>query len=141
MMRLFLLGTALLTTACGGGAASLLLSAGIPADVALRRGQAVEFGDEPLRIEFRDVLGDSRCPVDVVCVWEGDGEVELGVEAGESPTVSVSLHTTGSAGPLHVDLAGYTITLLALSPDPVSTDPIPPSAYVAHLRVERRLPD
>jgi hypothetical protein len=137
-MRSLIVGTLVALSACNGGPGSLLLSSGVPGEVSLRHGQSAEFGAEPVRLHFRDVLGDSRCPVDVVCVWEGDGEVELEIDVGDGPTVTVILHTTGSAGPVQTDVGGYRIALVALSPNPVSTSSIPPSAYIAHLRVERR---
>lgn len=30
--------------------------------------------DQKFTIKFQNVTGDSRCPVDVTCVWAGNGE-------------------------------------------------------------------
>src|SRR6185295_3368983 len=46
-----------------------------------------------LRITFRSVDADSRCPTDVVCVWAGDGEVALKIDQNGKSAVA-ALHTT-----------------------------------------------
>ncbi|MEK7667853.1 MAG: hypothetical protein AAB409_04320 [Gemmatimonadota bacterium] len=103
--------------------------------LALRIGQEVGAPDSVMRISFLGVRADSRCPVDVVCVWQGDAEVEIGVRFGMGPTVPYVLHT--GVAPRSVDLGLYRITLVGLRPTPVSTTPIPPDCYVAELRLER----
>jgi hypothetical protein len=101
---------------------------------SLRVGQEMR-PDAVLRIGFLGVRNDSRCPVDVVCVWAGNAEVEIGVSFGMGPTRPYVLNTT--LDPRFVDLGAYRITLTGLKPDPVSTSPIPPDRYVATLRLQR----
>lgn len=102
--------------------------------LALRIGQEVGAPDSVMGVSFLGVLSDSRCPVDVLCVWQGDAEVEIGVRFGEGPTVPYVLHT--GVEPRSVDVRLYRITLVRLRPAPVSTTTIPPESYVAELRVE-----
>jgi hypothetical protein len=73
--------------------------------------------------------------VDVVCVWEGDAAVEIGVAFGMGPTVPYVLHT--ALEPRGVEVGIYRITLVEVRPAPVSTSRIPPEQYVAGLRLER----
>ena len=40
---------------------------------SMKIGESITVGD--LRLTFRSVEGDSRCPIDAVCVWAGDGEI------------------------------------------------------------------
>ena len=101
----------------------------------LRVGQEVRSPDTVMRIGFGGVGGDSRCPVDVVCIWEGDAAVEIGVAFGMGPTVPYVLHT--ALEPRGVELGIYRIRLVELRPAPVSTSRIPPDQYVAGLRLER----
>jgi hypothetical protein len=135
-MRLVLLAAALVATACYSG--DNMLDAGSPGDVRLRRGHTVEIGPEPLSITFADVLADSRCPIDVVCPWAGDGQIQVGLALGDGPTTTAMLQTNGPS--TAVTVGSYTVTLLSLSPDPVSTAPIPPDAYEASLRVHQPEP-
>jgi hypothetical protein len=50
---------------------------------ALRYGQSVHLDDAKLKIEFHAVEQDSRCPVGVVCVWEGQCVVGLSPDQGQ----------------------------------------------------------
>lgn len=101
---------------------------------SLRVGQEVR-PDAVLRIAFLSVRNDSRCPVDVMCVWAGNAEVEIGVTFGMGPTRPYVLNTT--LDPRSLDLGAYRITLAGLEPAPVSTSPILPGAYIATFRLQR----
>ena len=52
-----------------------------PANVLINRefslgiGQTASVEGEKLFIKFKAVLEDSRCPINVVCVWAGNGKV------------------------------------------------------------------
>ena len=89
-------------------------------------------------ITFNAVLEDSRCPVDVTCVWEGNARIELGVGpgfGGDGPTIQMILNT--SLGLREGEAWGQRITLVDVRPAPVSTEPIPADAYEVDLKVER----
>jgi hypothetical protein len=58
---------------------------------SMKIGESITVGE--LRLTFRSVEGDSRCPVDAVCVWAGDGEIALKIEQGNKAAVA-ALHTT-----------------------------------------------
>ena len=109
---------------------------GVPNDtvITLRLGQVVRAPDIAMTIAFLAVRNDSRCPVDVVCVWQGNAEVEIGVAFGMGPTVPYVLNT--GLEPRSVDLGSYQLTLVELRPAPVSTTSIPPDRYVASLRLQ-----
>lgn len=67
-----------------------------------------------VQITFVGVGQDSRCPPDVQCIWEGDAEVRLRVEAEE-----VTLHTHGGTRyPNSATVSGRTITLRDLTRSP-----------------------
>lgn len=109
-----------------------------PTTVELGVGEAVTIPGTVLRVEFLGVEEDSRCPVDVTCVWEGNAAVELGLNAGSGPT---HLHVLNTAlEPRAVDFAGVRVTVVGLTPQPHEGEPIPPDHYVVTLRVESALP-
>jgi len=83
-------------------------------------------------IRFVGVTGDSRCPIDVVCVTSGDAVVEIAVKSSYGPEGHHELHTGDLRSVQHGTL---TMALLRLEPDPVSTQTIPPKDYQATLRV------
>ena len=87
-------------------------------------------------VTFERVQSDSRCPMDVFCVWAGDAAVAVTLHPPKGAAESRELHTqpTGS----QLSYASYTITLTALAPYPQSSREIPPSAYIATFVVSVR---
>jgi hypothetical protein len=70
---------------------------------SMKIGESITVGE--LRLTFRSVEGDSRCPIDAACVWAGDGEIALRIEQGTKAAVA-SLHTT--LEPKKTEWNGYT---------------------------------
>lgn len=99
---------------------------------AMKLGESITVGE--LRLTFRGVEGDSRCPIDAVCVWAGDGEIALKIEQGNKAAVA-ALHTT--LEPRKTEWDGYTISLVSLSPAPKASSPTNPSDYRAEILVTR----
>lgn len=99
-------------------------------------GERARVGDDGLVIGFRGVREDSRCPIDVECVWTGDGAVALSVTLGRSARRTITLHT--NLEPRAEAIGDHVLRLVDLAPVPVSTRPIDPDAYVATLVVEHR---
>lgn len=95
--------------------------------VTLRFGQAATVAGT--RISFTDIT-DSRCPKDVTCAWAGDAAVRL-----ESGSESVVLHSNPGVGASSATLAGVTVTLVEVTPDPVSTVETKKTDYRATIRV------
>lgn len=49
---------------------------------AARTGVLYQQADGPLEIRFKKVVEDSRCPVEVICVWSGLLAADLSLQAG-----------------------------------------------------------
>jgi hypothetical protein len=98
-------------------------------------GQELRAPGGVMRIAFLGVQSDSRCPVDVQCVWAGNAAVELGIAVGTGPTVRYVLNT--GLDPRSVTIGTTRLTLLDLRPTRVSTTPIPSDRYVATLQIAR----
>jgi len=101
--------------------------------ITIRVGRTILVGD--VRIRFEAVESDSRCPMDVVCVWAGDAVANLVVEktSTESPAVSLRLHTY--LEPRNGVAYGVRIELLTLQPYPRASTPTKADDYVASIRV------
>jgi hypothetical protein len=91
-------------------------------------------GAEEVRGGFGQVLSDSRCPVDAVCVWQGNAEVEVGIRAGMGPTIPLRMNTT--LDPRFVDWQGIRVTLLELMPAPRTDVRLRPEDYSVRLKLE-----
>jgi hypothetical protein len=98
----------------------------------MKIGETISVGD--LRLTFRSVEGDSRCPIDAVCVWAGDAEIALRIEQGSQAAVA-ALHTM--LEPKKTEWNGYTIALVSVSPARSSASSIDPKDYRAQLIVTR----
>ena len=99
---------------------------------SMKIGESITVGE--LRLTFRSVEGDSRCPSDAVCVWAGDGEIALRIEQGNKAAVA-ALHTT--LEPKKTEWEGYTIAFLGLTPERKANTGIDSGDYRAEILVTR----
>jgi hypothetical protein len=90
---------------------------------------------EDLRIDFWNVAADSRCPADVLCVWEGEAIIELKVfQSGLSPH-RIQLSTLAEGNTVRLD--PFLIQLVKVEPVPVSTRNAQISDYRVTLMVAK----
>lgn len=116
----------LFAMACGSPTSSS--DKGVEAELA--PGEARDVGG--LHVAFDRIVGDSRCPVDVACVWQGDGVAQVALSQGGQSPQTFELHTA-KAKP--VSYAGYDVELVRLRPEAHSTEPIAPESYRLTVRV------
>jgi hypothetical protein len=95
------------------------------------QGQVV---DSPVRVKFLQVIEDSRCPTDVVCVWQGNGKARVTVDSAGA-TLAAELNT--SLQPRTMAAFGYVLELRELRPARNSKTSIAPADYIAVFRVTR----
>ena len=86
----------------------------------LGRGESARVESTEARVQFTDVTGDSRCPVDVVCIQGGDAIVHIRVFDGSSAGIAYQLHT-GDSARAAVTHRQMRIELVELQPYPFST--------------------
>ena len=103
--------------------------------VDLRVGESAVLGDGRPRITFVSVEADSRCPVNVTCVWAGDAQVRLDATGPTARPLRLELHT--GVEPMAVDFAGFTIRLIELTPPRRDPDDVKPSDYSVRLAISR----
>lgn len=124
---------------CGGGATTVLstdLASGSPAVVELGVGQSAVV--DGLVIRFAEVTEDSRCALDVTCVWAGNGAVLLHLSSDGTAVEAVTVNTT--VEPRSVEREGLSIRIAGLEPQPMSTVRIDPNEYRVELEVSRTEP-
>lgn len=107
--------------------------------VVLKQGQSSGLPAHPDdALSFVSVLQDSRCPIGVQCVWEGDGTVVLAVlTAGTSDTTRIELHTSSKFA-TQTTYKDLNIRLQKLDPYPQKDSKIAPADYVATLAITRQ---
>jgi hypothetical protein len=119
-------------TASGPSASDVIA---VDRDFDLKPGQTARVDGTAITVSFVGVPEDSRCPVDVQCVWAGNGAVSLVVTDETGARSTVILNTTLS--PRSARVSGYEINFAGLKPEPKQGSPIPLANYVATLRVTR----
>ena len=128
------LAALLLLASCGTSPSSARATA--PAQpFTLSPGQTAQVEGTGLTVTFESVTADSRCPVDVTCVWEGDAVVLV---SARPPTASPrELHTSGRY-PVETEVGDYRLRLVELAPAPRQDARLAPSDYRATLVVTRK---
>ncbi len=89
-----------------------------------------------LTVAFRRVVGDTRCPIDVVCVVEGKAGIELelfGAATRGPVLIQSSLPATWTDD-------RYSITIVDLRPHTSTSRPIKPEEYQLRLVVNLVVP-
>ena len=112
-------------------------TARVGSEFKVKVGQMVTLNGGSLRVRFARVASDSRCPVDVTCVWAGNAEVLFEVSArGGRGKRTLRLNTNASPErPGEGRYGRYTLKLVGLSPQPRSNQKIAEGQYTATLLV------
>ncbi len=107
----------------------------------LKYGESKILQPANLEVGFQQILEESRCASDVVCVWEGRARVRLWVLQGQADSTFVDTVISGYVTEAHTDghvsqdTLGYRVTLMQLDPYPVSTENPEQSEYKALLKI------
>ena len=109
----------------------------LQSEFELRAGQVVLIGGSDEALRFAGVSQDSRCPVDVTCVWAGEALLAFELQReGATETIAVPVSPGSGAaalGPLRV-------RVVELTPAPRSTEPIAQDRYAATVVLEPLTP-
>ena len=105
------------------------------ASFTLAPGQTAAVKGTNIRIAFNKVREDSRCPVDVTCVWAGDAKIEIVVSrsgaADDTRILSITPpNNEATAGNLR-------IRFVSLAPVPRQADANVPRKYLAEFVVDQ----
>jgi hypothetical protein len=84
-------------------------------------------------LKFEGVASDSRCPIDAICVWPGNGEVKMTLTVNRKKT-NFTLNTL--LEPRKFTFDDFTVELKALNPAPRSNRQIKPDEYSVHLIIK-----
>ena len=88
-----------------------------------------------IRIRFDVVESDSRCPMDAICVWEGDAVARFVVEQTGAPSSALTLQLHTSLQPKNGSAHGFRIELLTLQPYPRAATGTKPEDYIASVKI------
>lgn len=98
--------------------------------------QQVSINTEGLMIEFVTVLEDSRCPVGVDCVWEGNAKIRIKISKSDMGATTIELNT--NLEPTNILFQDYKIHLVRLEPWPKASTTTKAEDYSATLLIAKR---
>ena len=116
---------------CASVETTVVADPGVAFSLALGKTAAVH--GNSARITFDKVTDDSRCPVDVVCIWAGDAKIQLTVARTGAPAETRVVSVTAPNN--EVVSGDLRIRFVALAPAPRQSEPGASRAYVAQLVV------
>jgi hypothetical protein len=105
----------------------------------LEPGRTASLDEGGFGLVFQAVLGDSRCPLDVTCVWAGEASVELRLTSAMSSS-TFRLTLPGAPAyftPPSEPTSEFEVVGLLLLPEPYSEVMIPASGYRLLVQVNR----
>lgn len=104
-------------------------------EVELRVDQVAEYAAEGLSVRFWDIPVDSRCPIDVVCVWQGEAIAAFRLTLPDGTVQDLRLHHEGESRAARI--AGFRFEVRSLEPAPESTRALRVTDYRVRLLVDR----
>ena len=98
----------------------------------LKINQTASIESSNIKVKFLNVTGDSRCPSDVTCVWEGQIKIFVHIIKNNHDLGDFNLTSRGGQKNLALQsFDGYLIQILKVEPYPTSGKRILPSDYVS----------
>jgi len=97
----------------------------------LRHGESMRTRDREMTVTFLQLVSDSRCRKNVVCVWQGDAAVRLKAVASDG-TVEATIHT--ALDPKQLSLGTHTLSVIDVRPYPGSADSTQAASVVLLVR-------
>lgn len=101
--------------------------------INLPYGRCLNDNQKKSSICFDKVVTDSRCPVNVVCVWAGEAIARFTFRSGNNIPISVDLNT----GTKDTVISGYKFSFHDLFPYPHTEHQVQPEDYIARIIIEK----
>jgi len=99
-------------------------------------GQTASISGEGIKIKFVEVLTDSRCPANAICIWQGEVTCLVEITVGETIFQKVLLQSGQSAGYSMSDFRDYQLAF-RIEPYPLDEKPIDSSEYRLNLVIDK----
>jgi hypothetical protein len=130
---LIVCGLLLAASGCAGVQTAAVVEPG--ASFTLAPGETAAVRGTDARLTFKRVTDDSRCPVDVTCVWAGDAKIEITISRNGAADDTRILSITP---PKHEATVGnLRIRFVSLAPVPRQADANVQRKYRAEFVVDQ----
>jgi hypothetical protein len=120
--------------ACAPAAEPGLFEAG---QVEMHPGESLNDMQSGSLLTFVEIVNDSRCPADAICVSSGFVQIMLEVQQGE-----ITRHEVLTLGDLadgdvnSIEVGEWTVTLLEVNPYPLASQPVDYADYTITLGLQ-----
>lgn len=128
------IGIVALLAGCAGGPADTI-TVGLDSPFTLSVGQTAVITGEDLQLRFENVIEDSRCPLNVQCVWEGRASYTVQLTY-QGDSYDMILTEAGLGGVAHDTFLDYAI-IANLLPYPEEPGEIAREDYRLQLTVAK----
>lgn len=118
---------------CAGNAAAV--KAAVGESFAIGIGQTAEIKGEDMTITFKEMIGDSRCPTGVTCIWAGVASASVTI-VYKGTTYSLALNQPGHTSPVKEAFFDYTLAF-DISPYPTANQEIARKDYRITMTVSK----
>lgn len=96
--------------------------------VTVQVGKAATETHSKIKIQFVEMVEDSRCPKGVDCVWAGNAKIKIKVtKGGKSQTIEINSGVPNKDN----TFSGYEFVLRSLTPEPATNIRIDRNGYIA----------
>ncbi len=99
-------------------------------------GTSVVIADAGFSVGFDHVISDSRCPLNVECIWEGNAAARTWAEIPRADRTFFDLNTNPQFQ-REATFVGFIVRLLAVTPHPFDGVIIDPKDYIVTMVVVR----
>jgi hypothetical protein len=126
-MRVLLLG-ALISFAGCAATAPARAPVEVGQEFTLARGESVAIGQQGASVAFKDVIEDSRCPMNARCIWEGNARIAVELSRSRAGRAADSHSLAGGRVELNTSsrfhtseiVSGLVIELRRLEPERIA---------------------
>lgn len=137
LLVLALAPAALLSACSSSPTTPASATASLGQEFTLQPGGSASISGENLAVKFIEVTGDSRCPQDATCIWQGEASALVEVTMGTVGPSSLVLTQPGLTDqPSVQEYAGYDFTF-KINPYPTTQTQIKPGDYRLVITVTR----
>ncbi|MCL4257115.1 MAG: hypothetical protein KJZ53_01145 [Anaerolineales bacterium] len=123
----------LLAAACSPAAPNRVFEAG---QVEMSPGESLDDVQSGSVLTFVEIVQDSRCPADAICVSSGFVQAQFAIQEGNNTRVVVLTLGDMSSGDTNVMNVGeFTVTLVEVNPYPLASAPVDYADYTVTLEL------
>ena len=128
--------TLLLMTLLGACGRGISTDVTLNVEFELAPAQTASVAGTDLAVRLDSLVADSRCPIDVACVWAGDANIHLSLIRGKRAPTPAVIHVTTS--PKSVVDGSETIEIVSLEPLARQQTQIKPTDYRVRLIIRTK---